>query len=358
MVPSPLLVAEAQVPLADPAGMLTKLCDHFESHGTVTRTADHGIITGPFGQALLTATPDMLHCRVECGSQSSLSIAKMVVADHLFQFADDAHPAFAWTGDTDAGARLPYFQAVTVRHAFALTPRMRRVVVAGEVQRLSKGGLHVRVLIPPAGRVPRWPTAQADGRVLWPEGADALTPRVYTLRHLDPDTGEAAIDVALHEGAAPGSDWARTAAPGSVVGLMGPGGGDLPAADWYLFAGDETALPAIARMLEALPAGTRAVARIEVADAAEEQIIRTAADLDLTWLHRDGAPAGTSPALAAAVEAVHLPPDAARPYVWAACEQATARTIRAGLAARGLCKTRRSVAAYWRRGYQGVDIGE
>ena len=50
-------------------------------------------------------------------------------------------------------------------------------------------------------------------------------------------------------------------------------------ADWILLAGDESALPAIGTLLEALPAGSRAVAYIEVPEQADEQPFDTPAEV-------------------------------------------------------------------------------
>ena len=60
---------------------------------------------------------------------------------------------------------------------------------------------------------------------------------------------------------------------GDLVGMTGPGGGDVPEADWYLLAGDETALPAIGRILARLPSLATAVVRIEVDNPLEEQLL-------------------------------------------------------------------------------------
>ena len=65
--------------------------------------------------------------------------------------------------------------------------------------------------------------------------------------------------------------------------------------DWYLFIGDETALPAIGRRLEELPAGSHAVVIAEVEDAAEEQSFTSKAKLRIHWVHRHGAPLSTTP---------------------------------------------------------------
>jgi NADPH-dependent ferric siderophore reductase len=76
----------------------------------------------------------------------------------------------------------------------------------------------------------------------------------------------------LH-GEGPGSAWAQQAQPGHVVAVSNQPGGAYNVdneADWFLIGGDEAALPAIATLLEALPASCFAYVFTEVADAAEK----------------------------------------------------------------------------------------
>lgn len=352
-----LLKAEARVPLADPAAALAELVARFADHAEVDRTADGAVVTNPrFGALTLAAEPRTLALRCAAPTAAALGFAKMALAEALAALAPE-RPAFAWSGD-HAGARdLPFFREMAVADAFPVTPRMRRVVLAGDAAHFARGGLHVRVLIPPAGRAPVWPHADANWRMVWPQGADALVRRVYTVRAVDPARGEIALDVALHDG--PGAGWARAATPGDRVGLLGPGGVSPEPAPWQLYAGDETALPAIARLLETLPAQARAVVRIEVAGAEEEQALASPAALDLRWLHRGATPAGTTRLLDDALDAVDFPADPASVRVFAGCEQATARRLRALVLRRpGLDKRRCAIAAYWRLGHAGEDLGD
>jgi NADPH-dependent ferric siderophore reductase len=135
--------------------------------------------------------------------------------------------------------------------------------------------------------------------------------RIYTIRRLDVEKGEVDIDFVLHEGAdMPGARFAANAAVGDVVGMTGPGGGSIGEADWYLLAGDETALPAISRIVADLPSHVRAVVRIEIADRDEEQPLVSAAGLDIQWLHRNGGEAGKSTLLEDAVKQGQWPKDA------------------------------------------------
>ena len=236
---------------------------------------------------------------------------------------------------------------------------MRRVILSCEdTAHFESGGLHVSVLIPPSGREPVWPGVGPDNRVIWPSGADELIRRIYTIRFIDHQRRELAIDVVLHD-SSPGSTWARNAMPGDRVGLLGPGGGDVVAADWYLLCGDETALPAIARIAAKLPTAARAKIVIEIADRAEQQALSSHAALDVTWLHRGDAPAGTTDLLPQAVMGAARP-EGDNPFVFVGCEQSAARAIRKHLrSAWKLPKDRHLVAAYWRRGHADAhDHGE
>ncbi len=195
----------------------------------------------------------------------------------------------------------------------------------------------------------------ADGRPCWPDAPERPDIRIYTIRAIDVSPGEIDIDFVMHEGDdMPGARFAAEARPGDVIGMTGPGGGSAAAADWYLLAGDETALPAIGRILEGLPRQAKAVVRIEVADEGERQDLRSVADVDLQWLFRNGAPAGTTEALAEAIRTVALPRDGRSIFVWTGCEHACFRRTRKYLREEcGLARDEHLVVAYWRRGYSG-----
>jgi NADPH-dependent ferric siderophore reductase len=346
--------ASTRVALNDPHGVLHRLCAHFAEHGRVTMTERGGRIETEFGHAAIALELGALRIEAVGANDTALYVVKMSVAEHVFQLAGEDVAAFTWSGDSSGQLRIPFFREMTVRRARNVTPLMRRVTLACEdVAHFETGGLHVRLLIPPVGREPRWPTAAADGRTLWPKGEDELTARVYTIRRIDHARREVAIDIVLHgDEAAPGSHWASTAVPGDRVGLMGPGGGEIAKARRYVLAGDETALPAIARIAEGLPASARATAFIEIADAAEEQPLVSAAQLETVWLHRNGAAPGTTRLVEAALRGAEWS-DSDDVFVFVGCEQAAARNIRSFLQKeRGLAKKNCLVATYWNRFYQ------
>jgi NADPH-dependent ferric siderophore reductase len=201
---------------------------------------------------------------------------------------------------------------------------------------------------------PVWPIMAADGRQAWPEGERPVS-RVYTIRRIDVEAGEVDIDFVLHDGDdMPGARFGMEAGPGAIVGVTGPGGGNLKQAARYLFLGDETALPAISRMLEELPPEAEATAFVEIADEAEKQALSLRPGIDLRWLSRDGRPAGTTTLLEDAVRSVDRVWPEGDIHVWVGCEQAAARAIRGFVRKEmRLPRERHLVAAYWRRGQAG-----
>lgn len=233
-----------------------------------------------------------------------------------------------------------------------LTPHMIRVVLGGEsVAGLTVGDYtdhYVKLIFAPSGvEYPRpldLDAIRADlPREQWPRL------RTYTIRRWDPAAGELTIDFVYHGDVGLGGPWAAAAQPGDEIWFLGPGGGYAPdpAADWHLFAGDESALPAIAAGLERLPAGAVARVFVEVADAAEEQPLPTAADAEIVWVHRDGRPVGQ--ALTAAVRALAWP--AGVPQAFVHGEAGFVRDLRRLLRVEhGLPAATLSISGYWRRG--------
>jgi NADPH-dependent ferric siderophore reductase len=88
--------------------------------------------------------------------------------------------------------------------------------------------------------------------------------------------------------AGPATRWALRAKPGDSIEIGGPRGSVVVPTDfdWWLLIGDETALPAIGRRLEELPAGCSVTSIVAVAGAQEEQRFATRADHRAIWVHR------------------------------------------------------------------------
>lgn len=197
------------------------------------------------------------------------------------------------------------------------------------------------------------PTVGPDG-VKFPDGAPKPAARDYTPRRFDAATRELDIDFVLH-GDGPASTWAEQAAPGQQLGIGGPRGSFVvpKAFDWHVLIGDETALPAIARRLEELPAAAHALVLIEVPSAQNEIPLATQAQASVRWLHRNGTAPGYSTLLLQAARELQLP--AGEGYVWVAAESAVAKAVREIMVSQhAIDKSRIRAASYWKRGAVAV----
>jgi len=188
-----------------------------------------------------------------------------------------------------------------------------------------------------------------------PDQTGGLSRRHYTIRSFDPATARLDIDVVLHGADGLGARWAVQAKAGRKTLAFGPRGRNTihDGADWRLFVGDETGLPAIFAMLETLPAGAQAHAILETCDESDRQLVISAADVTIDWISRGGAPAeALSQPLIDRVAAWAPPPG--RGHVYLTGETSTIRRQRHDLLARGVVdKTQIFGEGYWRPGRVG-----
>ncbi|AYF75250.1 siderophore-interacting protein [Nocardia yunnanensis] len=124
-------------------------------------------------------------------------------------------------------------------------------------------------------------------KLLFP-GPEGDTTRTYTVREVDRAAQEIAIDFVYHGDEGVAGPWAAGAQPGDTIDLFGPGGAFAPRADadWYLLAGDESALPAIAAAAESLPTDAVGQIFVEVEGPADELAFAHPEGVELTWIHR------------------------------------------------------------------------
>lgn len=334
-----------------PADMLEEICEHFVEHAEVERKDDLAVLRSKLGVARIRIENAQLQIELDCPTRETLHMSRTILAEHLFYFAEDQPFELTWSEPTSLSA-LPNLHEVTVVSAHDVTPHMRRVIFScTNVTPFVHGDMHVRLLVPPKGKPPAWPGFREDGRIAWPEGENTLLVRVYTIRAVDSDRGELWIDFLQHPApgvSTPGADFARDARPGDVAALLGPGAGGLPEARSILLIGDESALPAIARIAAEAPPGTNLRAIIEVEDKAEEQPLQTDGVLNVQWLHRASYPNGAADVLVSEAKAAIEGADG-ETFVWVACEKTDVRTIKTFLKARKHDRRMMYVAWYWER---------
>src|SRR5690606_11334785 len=110
--------------------------------------------------------------RVAAGDETCLSYMKMSVAEHMHEYLGEP-PRLRWSGDGVERGIPVFFRKVTVLSSMRVAPHMQRVrFSADDLERFSHGGLHMRLLLPPANRKPVWPTIAANGAMAWPGGDD------------------------------------------------------------------------------------------------------------------------------------------------------------------------------------------
>ena len=114
--------------------------------------------------------------------------------------------------------------------------------------------------------------------------------RTITVRRVDEQARQITVDIAVHGEHGVAGQWAAAAEPGQPIYLMGPSGAFKPdpAADWYLLAGDESALPAIAVALEALPENAVGQVFIEVGGPDDEIELTAPEGVEVKWVLRGG----------------------------------------------------------------------
>ncbi|MET0170691.1 MAG: siderophore-interacting protein [Aliihoeflea sp.] len=339
---------QAEIRLANPVIVMEALCEHMAEHEiAITERDDIFVAKLNAAQATMRATAEALSVHAEAETDARLEEIVSFLASHVLEFAHPEMPEIIWSGI--AGGRLPAdFREMTVLRTCKLMPHMRRITLTGnDLDRFANdGNLHVRLFFPPPGRAPVWPLRGPDGLIqpVAPEQKPQV--RKYTLRRIDPVAREVDIDFVIHEVAGPGSDWANFAQAGDLVGMAGPGGRTAKTADWMLLAGDETALPAIARILEGLPASTRGHVVIVSDESSGVTQLSKPTGVDVEWLLRSS----VGQSLASRVAEISVPDTGSR-FCWAGAEFDDAQAIRRYW--RDTCnlnKDEQLAVAYWRRG--------
>jgi len=226
---------------------------------------------------------------------------------------------------------------------------VRLTLVGADLEGLTvtQPAASVRLLIPSNGTreliVPIWNGNEfllADGR--------RPTIRTFTPRRVDPEVLEVDLDIVIHRGGFT-SEWAETAGPGDPAAISGPGRGyvinrDAPA---FYLAGDESAIPAISQLLEALPAEIPVQVHIEIAHPDARIALSQHPRATVEWC--DLAPgASHGDALVAAVVGAEL---VAGTRVWVAGEAAAIQRVRRHLFEdRGMARAHAWLRGYWKRG--------
>ncbi len=310
---------------------------------------------------MLLESSSHIDCELHAANTRMEHLMRLSLAEHLQQFAEmqglaEADWSLRWRdlSSNEPAVEKPRLHRMRVLSNIALTPRMRRITLqADDVTPFLGGGLHVRMLLPQEGRVDVVPTMDDDGRLHWPEGAEPLARRTYTIRAFNQATATIDIDALLHgDGlhAAPGSDWAQSARVNSEVLVLSPAGGRMPTAKRLVLVADACAVPAVARILESLDSTQSASVLCWVAANEERAMLPAHLAAQVDWIY-SGTP-GASPEGITAVLDWLAARDWSAPQdleLWAAGGHAMADAVRRwARSASPMKDVRKLVGSYWR----------
>lgn len=215
-----------------------------------------------------------------------------------------------------------------------ITPHYIRITLTGaEVYRFAETtiGVNNKIYIPPAGvneiHKPVWDPEHEK----WNLPPEEVRPsiRTYTHRGIDLEKNEMTIDFVAHGDDGPASSWAIHALPGDKLGIGMRSKSDPlhPEADWYLLAGDATAIPVLGVILERLPETAQGIAYIEVHGPEDEQVLLNKSGVKIVWLHNPVA--GEGNLLVDAIKQTALPEEGeVRKFGYIAAEFTAVRNIR------------------------------
>lgn len=228
-------------------------------------------------------------------------------------------------------------RSARVARILQISPNVRRITFAGDALRnlpVMKAAQWVKLFVPSITD----PHSKAG--------------RVYTVRHHRPEAGEIDIDVVLHESGGQLSQWVeRIARTGDAVEIAGPRGGHAIEVqpDWMLLAGDASAMPAMASMIEHAPENTHIRVLLTLHSREDEQALPHKANVSIT----SALASHTDNSRLLALLAKQPIPGNRTGLLWVAAEAAVAQKARSYLAMNlsgGRIKSH--CVGYWKRGTQ------
>lgn len=243
--------------------------------------------------------------------------------------------------------RAPAQTILTVDSVETLSPHMIRVIAGGpgfdSFTNNEYTDRYVKLFFAPHGSTLVAPYDLAEIRSTLPQDEWPIV-RTYTVRWVDEAAQRLAIDFVVHGDEGIAGPWAASAQPGDRLVLAGPGGGYAPdrEADWYLFVGDESALPAISAALEHLDADAKGLAIIEVSETSGIQSVTAPEGVRVHWIITGDT------TLAEALDAEEWP--AGRVQAFAHGEREAMKELRRVFAEREVDRAQLSLSGYWARG--------
>jgi len=222
---------------------------------------------------------------------------------------------------------------LTVSKKTYLTPNYLRIALTGEDVQLFKNctiGANNKIFIPPPGISEiNFPVLDPEARnFIWPDAAVCPVVRTFTHRGIDLIKNELYIDFALHGDKGPASSWAIRSKTGDKLGVamwINRTEDLYVPAEWYLLAGDATAIPVISVILESLPAEAKGVVYLEVSGPGEVMVLKKPEGIQIEWLNNSIA--GTESPLPEKIRTLQIPENVSH-FSYIAAENSAVKAIR------------------------------
>jgi NADPH-dependent ferric siderophore reductase len=217
-----------------------------------------------------------------------------------------------------------------------------RMTLQGDVTRFTPDAIHFRLGFPSVDHVaPEWPYIGENGATVWPKGEATLHRPVYTALKTDPAAGMLVFDVFQHAGGR-ATRWAAQVRDGTEVLVTGPGGGGCRITGPILGFADETAFPALARLLDA---NAELVGSVHIWPCTQAGKLYPFPDHpSVSFIYHDTEDAVDMPTLAAT-----LIGRSENVFLWCAGERGQVDQVRASWKQIGGTAKRSYISAYWQR---------
>ncbi|QUX95882.1 NADPH-dependent ferric siderophore reductase [Marinomonas sp. CT5] len=217
---------------------------------------------------------------------------------------------------------------------------IRKTNITKNMLRITLGGMNIHTI----------PDDQESAyvKLIFPSKDQKPLMRTYTIRHQRKD--EIDIDFVLHKDGGPASSWALHSQPNDTILVGGPGPKKQidKSAEWMLFVGDMTALPAISVSLEKLPQNSKGYAVLEVISGEDIQPLKHPDGIDIKWII-NAQPGEKDSLLLEHVKSLNLPED--NISAWVACEFSSMKSLRSYLKNElRIKKENLYISSYWKHG--------
>ncbi|MEP2715645.1 siderophore-interacting protein [Pseudophaeobacter sp.] len=295
-----------------------------------------------YGQYRLEPSEAGIRIQISAARPDRLFMLKDSFGDTLSLLLPDRAKELRWSDSATQPSRPPNLHFTTVQSITPVGTAFLRVrIKADDLSSFQDDAIHFRLLLPAADCTdPEWPSLSENGSTLWPKGEKALHRPAYTTRWIDRNAGLMDFDIFLHDGGRV-TNWVRRARAGDQLVIAGPGGGGIPDSSKVCIFADETAFPAVARILEALPVdGSGQVTLVAAGGEACGYPITGPSGVTITWLTREEASDLSNRVLEA--HAAH--PDH---FLWLASEKSDVTPVREALKANKPTPGTSYIAAYW-----------